>query len=116
MTYHAKVIAGGKIVIPADLRREFEIKDGDSVVLERAEDGTISLKTFSRSFARSRPRFRKVVGAGLYRSINSFVRTALIGVRRVERRRRIRAPLPVAWRTRCRNRRGGDPGCPHLAP
>ncbi|WP_394646795.1 AbrB/MazE/SpoVT family DNA-binding domain-containing protein [uncultured Sphingomonas sp.] len=34
MTYHAKVIAGGKIVIPADLRRELGIKDGDSVVLE----------------------------------------------------------------------------------
>ncbi|TCP34042.1 AbrB/MazE/SpoVT family DNA-binding domain-containing protein [Sphingomonas sp. BK235] len=34
MTYHAKVIAGGKIVIPADLRREFGIKDGDTVALE----------------------------------------------------------------------------------
>ncbi|MBB4154932.1 AbrB family looped-hinge helix DNA binding protein [Sphingomonas jinjuensis] len=39
MTYHAKVIAGGKIVIPADLRREFGIKDGDSVVLEGGKDG-----------------------------------------------------------------------------
>lgn len=35
MTYHAKVIAGGKIVIPAALRRELGIMDGDSVVLER---------------------------------------------------------------------------------
>ncbi|MEE2916191.1 AbrB/MazE/SpoVT family DNA-binding domain-containing protein [Sphingomonas ginsenosidimutans] len=35
MTYHAKVIAGGKIVIPAALRRELGIRDGDSVVLER---------------------------------------------------------------------------------
>lgn len=43
MTYHAKVIAGGKIVIPADLRREFGIKDGDSVVLESGKDG-ISLR------------------------------------------------------------------------
>lgn len=39
MTYHAKVIAGGKIVIPADLRRELGIKDGDSVVMERGPDG-----------------------------------------------------------------------------
>ena len=38
MTYHAKMIKGGKIVIPADLRREFGIKDGDTVVLDR--DGT----------------------------------------------------------------------------
>ncbi|NJR79776.1 AbrB/MazE/SpoVT family DNA-binding domain-containing protein [Sphingomonas corticis] len=43
MTYHAKVIAGGKIVIPADLRRELGIKDGDSVVLER-EEGAITLR------------------------------------------------------------------------
>lgn len=42
MTYHAKVIAGGKIVIPADLRRELGIKDGDSVRLE-SEGGTITL-------------------------------------------------------------------------
>lgn len=34
MTYHATVIAGGKIVIPADLRREFGIKDGDTVAIE----------------------------------------------------------------------------------
>lgn len=39
MTYHAKVIAGGKIVIPAQLRREMGIKDGDSVVLENSEHG-----------------------------------------------------------------------------
>lgn len=39
MTYHAKVIAGGKIVIPAELRREFGIKDGDSVVIERLDEG-----------------------------------------------------------------------------
>ena len=39
MTYHAKVIAGGKIVIPADLRREMGIKDGDSVQLESTSDG-----------------------------------------------------------------------------
>lgn len=43
MTYHAKVIAGGKIVIPADLRRELGIKDGDSVVIERMDDG-VSLR------------------------------------------------------------------------
>lgn len=43
MTYHAKVIAGGKVVIPADLRREFGIKDGDSIVIERGID-SISLR------------------------------------------------------------------------
>ena len=43
MTYHAKVIAGGKIVIPADLRRKLGLKDGDSVVLEH-EDGGITMR------------------------------------------------------------------------
>ena len=35
MTYHAKLIKGGKIVIPAELRREFGFKDGDTLVFER---------------------------------------------------------------------------------
>ena len=42
VTYHAKVIAGGKIVIPADLRREFDIKDGDTVAIEREDGGGIN--------------------------------------------------------------------------
>lgn len=46
MTYHARVISGGKIVIPADLRREFGIKDGDSLVVERDPAGGLTLKTY----------------------------------------------------------------------
>ncbi len=38
MTYHAKLIKGGKIVIPADLRREFGFKEGDSLVFEKEGD------------------------------------------------------------------------------
>ena len=45
MTYHAKVIAGGKIVIPAELRRELGIKDGDVLVLDRAADGSLAIRT-----------------------------------------------------------------------
>src|SRR4051812_43476882 len=48
MTHHAKVTAGGKIVIPAELRREFGIKDGDSLIIERDADGHIVLKTFAQ--------------------------------------------------------------------
>ena len=62
MTYHAKVIAGGKIVIPADLRREFGIKDGDSVVLECAADGTIVMKTFLQVVRELQVQFREAVG------------------------------------------------------
>jgi AbrB family transcriptional regulator, stage V sporulation protein T len=38
MTYHAKIITGGKVVIPADMRRELDVKDGDSIVFEREGD------------------------------------------------------------------------------
>ncbi|MDL2352233.1 MAG: AbrB/MazE/SpoVT family DNA-binding domain-containing protein [Pseudomonadota bacterium] len=34
MSYHAKLIKGGKIVIPAQLRRELGFKEGDSLVFE----------------------------------------------------------------------------------
>jgi AbrB family looped-hinge helix DNA binding protein len=55
MTYHAKVIAGGKVVIPAEIRRELGIKDGDSVVIERNAGG-ISLRREDRDAALMRLR------------------------------------------------------------
>lgn len=45
MTYHAKLMAGGKVVIPADLRRELELAIGDHLVFER-ENGQIVLKSY----------------------------------------------------------------------
>lgn len=48
MTYRAKVIAGGKIVIPAQLRREMGIKDGDSLVVARDSAGGLSVRTFDQ--------------------------------------------------------------------
>jgi AbrB family transcriptional regulator, stage V sporulation protein T len=62
MTYHAKVIAGGKIVIPAELRREFGIKDGDSLVIERDESGGLTIRTFEQVVRDSQRKFRKMVG------------------------------------------------------
>lgn len=34
MSYHAKLIKGGKIVIPAELRRELGFESGDTLVIE----------------------------------------------------------------------------------
>ena len=48
MTYQAKVIAGGKVVIPADFRREFGIKDGDTIIFDRGPDGGMALKTYAQ--------------------------------------------------------------------
>jgi AbrB family transcriptional regulator, stage V sporulation protein T len=44
MSYHAKLIKGGKIVIPAELRRELGFTEGDSLVVERQGD-TVILKS-----------------------------------------------------------------------
>lgn len=43
MSYHAKLIKGGKIVIPAELRRDLNLIDGDTLVVERDGD-TIVIK------------------------------------------------------------------------
>jgi AbrB family looped-hinge helix DNA binding protein len=61
MTYHAKVIAGGKIVIPAELRRELGIKDGDSLVLESGQGG-VTIRTFSQIVREEQQKFRAMVG------------------------------------------------------
>jgi AbrB family transcriptional regulator, stage V sporulation protein T len=45
MTYHAKIIAGGKIVIPADVRRALGVTDGDTIVVEKDVSGGYMLKT-----------------------------------------------------------------------
>ena len=61
MTYNAKVIAGGKIVIPAELRREFGIKDGDSLVIER-EAGGLVIKTYAQVVKEVQATFREMMG------------------------------------------------------
>jgi bifunctional DNA-binding transcriptional regulator/antitoxin component of YhaV-PrlF toxin-antitoxin module len=38
MSYQAKIIAGGKISLPAELRRALNLKDGDTIMLDH--DGT----------------------------------------------------------------------------
>ena len=65
MTYRAKVIAGGKSVIPADLRRELGIVDGDSVVMERDGSGGITLKTDAQVIADVQAEFRAMLKPGV---------------------------------------------------
>lgn len=48
MTYHAKVTPGGKVVIPAELRRDLGIRDGDSLMFEKDKNGGLSVKTFEQ--------------------------------------------------------------------
>ena len=62
MTYQGKVIAGGKVVIPAQLRRELGIRDGDSIVFSRDPDGSISIRTYDQVVQEGQRKFRTMVG------------------------------------------------------
>ena len=64
MTYRAKVITGGKVVIPAELRRELGIKDGDSLLFERGENGSLELKTYGQVVKEVQSAFRAMRPAG----------------------------------------------------
>lgn len=61
MTYHAKVIAGGKIVIPAEFRRALGIVDGDSVLIARDAEGGLSIKTHAQVIADGQRAFRAML-------------------------------------------------------
>jgi AbrB family looped-hinge helix DNA binding protein len=61
VTHHAKIIAGGKVVIPADLRRELGLKPGDTVVIERDGDALV-LKSYLQVVREVQAEFRKMVG------------------------------------------------------
>ncbi|EZP49327.1 AbrB/MazE/SpoVT family DNA-binding domain-containing protein [Sphingomonas sp. RIT328] len=45
MTQQARVSDGGTVVIPADIRRELGIRQGDWLTVDRNDDGAIVLKT-----------------------------------------------------------------------
>ena len=58
MTYQAKLIKGGKVVIPAELRREFGFNDGDTVIFEK-EHGRLVVKTYADVLRDVREKVRK---------------------------------------------------------
>lgn len=60
MTFQAKVIKGGKIVIPADLRREFGFNDGDTLVLERLGNGVV-MKSYAEVVREVQDEVRRLV-------------------------------------------------------
>ena len=61
MSYHVKLIKGGKIVIPAELRRELGLEDGDTLVFEREGD-RIVMKTRQQVLREVQQEFKAMLG------------------------------------------------------
>lgn len=60
--YSAKLIKGGKIVIPAELRRELGFKDGDNLVFEREGD-QLFLKSYRQVVREIQARVKQLMTA-----------------------------------------------------
>ncbi len=80
MSHHAKLIKGGKVVIPADLRREFGFEDGDTLVFERGENGLV-IKTYVQVVREVQAQFKAMLGDGAGSLVDE-----LIAERRAEAR------------------------------
>ena len=61
MSYQAKLIKGGKIVIPAELRRELGFKEGDRLIIER-EGNSAVLKTYEQVVREVQAEIRRLIG------------------------------------------------------
>ena len=60
MAYYAKIIAGGKLVIPADIRRALDVKGGDSIVFERKGDVFV-VKSYRQVVREAQAEFKRLV-------------------------------------------------------
>jgi AbrB family looped-hinge helix DNA binding protein len=58
-----KIAEGGRLVIPADLRRQLGLRAGDSVVME-VEDGELRVRSLKAAVARAQALVRRYVPAG----------------------------------------------------
>jgi AbrB family looped-hinge helix DNA binding protein len=62
-TISVKVEKSGRILIPAAIRRRFNIKEGTEVILRVDEDG-IQVRTREQALARIRKRLRRYIPEG----------------------------------------------------
>jgi len=59
----AKITEGGRLVIPADLRRQLSLQTGDTVVMDIA-DGALRVRTLNAAIERAQALVRQYVPAG----------------------------------------------------
>lgn len=83
MTYSAKLIKGGKIVIPAELRHELGFADGDRLVFER--DGeTLVIKSYRQVVREVQDVFRPYRPIGGSNMVDELIAERRLEVRREE--------------------------------
>lgn len=61
--YKGRVVSGGRLQIPADVRKELGLTDGDDVHME-VVDGELRVRSFRAALARVRAIVREHVPAG----------------------------------------------------
>lgn len=59
-----KIVDGGKLVIPAAMRRELGISTGDTVLVD-VDDGELRVRSVSRAIERARAILRRHVPEGV---------------------------------------------------
>lgn len=59
-----RLVSGGRLQIPARLRRELQLKDGDAVLMETV-DGELRVRAYRDVLADVRARLRKYVPEGV---------------------------------------------------
>lgn len=57
-----KLVSGGRLQVPADIRRQLGLADGDAVVM-RVVDGELHVRPAHAGLARARQRLRRYVPA-----------------------------------------------------
>ena len=60
MTYSSKIISGGKVALPAAIRKALAMKDGDRILIDE-QDGKIVIQTASRALSSLQDDMRRLV-------------------------------------------------------
>ena len=58
-----KLVSGGRLQLPVEVRRELSLSDGDAVLIE-VVDGEIHVRPYRDALARVQTRLRKYVESG----------------------------------------------------
>ncbi len=72
MSYQAKLIKGGKVVIPAMLRRELGFKDGDRLVFERVGNSAV-LKTYDQVVREVQANIKQMIGPNTHSIVDELI-------------------------------------------